>query len=113
MADGAVTRSKIDDAIGPELAKLVIPAGLGPIPWSGRTAPTGWVLMGATYNRADYPALWLHAQAEITSGANDIYGVGDGSTTFTIADPNNVPPTPTARVQLGEAIEPIEDIQWQ
>jgi hypothetical protein len=30
-----------------------------------------------------------------------------------IADPNNVPPTPTARVQLGEAIEPIEDIQWQ
>ena len=29
-----------------------------------------------------------------------------------IADPNNVPPTPTARVQLGEAIEPVKDIQW-
>lgn len=30
-----------------------------------------------------------------------------------IADANNVPPTPTARVQLGEAIEPIKDVQWQ
>lgn len=30
-----------------------------------------------------------------------------------ISDPNNVPPTPTARVQLGDPIEPIEDIQWQ
>jgi len=29
-----------------------------------------------------------------------------------IADPNNVPPTPTARVQLGEAIEPVSEIQW-
>ena len=31
---------------------------------------------------------------------------------YNIADPNNVPPTPTARVQLGEAIEPVKDIQW-
>lgn len=30
-----------------------------------------------------------------------------------IADANNVPPTPTARVQLGEAVEPIKDVQWQ
>lgn len=30
-----------------------------------------------------------------------------------IADSNNVPPTPTARVQLGDAIEPIKDVQWQ
>jgi len=29
-----------------------------------------------------------------------------------ITDPNNVPPTPTARVQLGEAIEPVKEIQW-
>lgn len=29
-----------------------------------------------------------------------------------IADPNNVPPTPTARVQTGESIEPVKDIQW-
>lgn len=31
---------------------------------------------------------------------------------YNIADPNNVPPTPTARVQLGETIEPVKDIQW-
>jgi hypothetical protein len=30
-----------------------------------------------------------------------------------ISDANNVPPTPTARVQLGEAVEPIKDVQWQ
>lgn len=30
-----------------------------------------------------------------------------------IEDPNNVPASPASRVQLGEPIEPVEDIQWQ
>lgn len=87
IADGALTRAKVADTAGPALASLILPAGLGPIPWSGRTAPVGWVLMGATYNRADFPALWAHAAAEIASGVNSLYGVGDGALTFTIVDP--------------------------
>lgn len=96
MATGAVTTNKIADlnVTTPKiadasitLAKLaaeVLPAGLGPLPWSGRTAPTGWVLTGATYSRTTYPALWAHAAVEIGNG-DTFYGVGDGLTTFTIA----------------------------
>lgn len=64
----------------------LIPVGFGPAPWSGRTAPSGWLLWnGQTLLRASYPALWTFAQAEIAAG-NTLYGSGDGTTTFTLAD---------------------------
>lgn len=64
----------------------LLPVGLGPLPWSGSTAPAGWVLCyGQTLPRATYAALWEFAQDEIAAG-NTLYGNGDGSTTFTIAD---------------------------
>jgi microcystin-dependent protein len=62
----------------------LIPVGFGPVPWSGTTAPSGWVLAGATYSRATYAALWAFAQTEI-AGGNTFYTNGDGSTNFTIA----------------------------
>ena len=62
----------------------LLPVGLGPLPWSGSSAPDGWVLTGQTLIRADYPDLWTFANTEIGLG-NTLYGVGDGSTTFTIA----------------------------
>ena len=83
LANGAVTRAKVDDSAGPDLAALILPAGLGPIPWPSDTAPTGWVFDGATYLRADYPALSAFALAEAALG-NVWFTVGDGSTTFGI-----------------------------
>jgi microcystin-dependent protein len=62
----------------------LIPVGFGPSPWSGLSAPSGWVLTGQTLSRATYAALWAFAETEI-AGGNTFYGVGDGSTTFTIA----------------------------
>jgi hypothetical protein len=62
----------------------LLPVGLGPLPWPDTTAPSGWVLAGATYNRADRPALWTFAQAAIANGSA-WFTNGNGTTTFTIA----------------------------
>jgi microcystin-dependent protein len=62
----------------------LLPVGLGPLPWSGTTAPTGWVLTGQTLSRTTYAALWAFAEAEIALG-NTLYTNGNGTTTFTIA----------------------------
>jgi microcystin-dependent protein len=64
----------------------LLPVGLGPLPWSGTTAPAKWVLAnGQTLLRADYPDLWTFAAAEIALG-NTLYTNGNGTTTFTVAD---------------------------
>lgn len=42
IADQAVTFAKMATDIGPSMAKLVIPAGLGPLPWPMSTLPSGW-----------------------------------------------------------------------
>jgi microcystin-dependent protein len=64
----------------------ILPVGLGPLPWSGLSAPAGWVLCyGQALSRTTYASLWAFAQAEIAAG-NTLYGNGDGTTTFTIAD---------------------------
>jgi len=63
-----------------------VPIGLGPLPWSGTTAPVGWVLAaGQSLSRTTYAALWAFAQAEIAAG-NTLYTDGNGTTTFTVAD---------------------------
>lgn len=59
----------------------LIPIGLGPVPWSGTAAPSGWVFVGKLYSRTTYAALWAFAQAEIALGSS-FYTNGDGSTTF-------------------------------
>lgn len=64
----------------------IIPIGLGPLPWSGLTAPPLWILCyGQTLLRSAYPDLWAFAQLEISAG-NTLYNNGDGSTTFGVAD---------------------------
>jgi microcystin-dependent protein len=64
----------------------ILPVGLGPIPWSGLTAPSGWVLCnGQLLSRTTYADLWAFAQTEIAAG-NTLYGVGDSSTTFSVPD---------------------------
>ncbi len=62
----------------------LLPIGLGPLPWPGTTAPSLWVLAGATYSRTTYADLWAFAEAQIALG-NVFFTNGDGSTTFTIA----------------------------
>jgi len=64
----------------------LLPVGLGPLPWSGLTAPTKWLLCyGQTLNRADFPDLWTFIAAEI-AGGNTLFTNGNGSTTFTMPD---------------------------
>lgn len=64
----------------------ILPIGLGPLPWSGLTAPPKWVLCyGQSLPRAAYPDLWTFASGEI-AGGNTLFTNGDGSTTFTVPD---------------------------
>lgn len=42
LADQSVTVEKLDVASGPSMAGLILPAGLGPLPWSLPTLPAGW-----------------------------------------------------------------------
>lgn len=52
--------------------------------WTSSTAPAKWLFMdGSTLLRADYPALWTYAAAEIALG-NTLFTNGNGSTTFTV-----------------------------
>lgn len=62
----------------------LFPVGFGPAPWSGTTAPTGWLLCeGQSVLRADYPDLWTFAAAEIAL-SNTLWTNGNGTTTFTV-----------------------------
>lgn len=86
IADEAVTLSKFVSGLTTQLANIILPAGLGPLPWTGSTAPAGWVLCyGQSLLRASYPDLWTHAQLEIIAG-NALYTNGNGTTTFTVPD---------------------------
>lgn len=56
------------------------------IPYTGLTAPDGWVLAyGQTLSRTTYADLWTFAQAEIAAG-NTLFNNGNGTTTFGIGD---------------------------
>lgn len=84
LIDEAVTLSKLASSLPRQLADLIIPVALGPLPYSGPIAPDGWVFTGADYPRADFPALWAHAQASIAAG-DTMFTNGNGATTFGIA----------------------------
>lgn len=57
LGEGSVTTSKIADAIA--LASMLLPAGLGPIPWSLPMLPPGWDWAdgGTLLPSTPYPAL--------------------------------------------------------
>lgn len=64
----------------------ILPIGLGPLPWSGLTAPPKWIFArGQSLLRADFPDLWTFAQTEI-AGGNTLYNNGNGTTTFGVTD---------------------------
>ncbi len=64
----------------------LLPVGLGPMPWSGRVAPAGWILAeGQQISRTTYAALWAFASVEISTG-NTLWNNGNGTTTFGIPD---------------------------
>ncbi len=64
----------------------LLPVGLGPLPWSGRVAPSLWVLAeGQQISRTTYAALWAFASQEIASG-NTLWNNGNGTTTFGVPD---------------------------
>ncbi|WP_338317515.1 phage tail protein, partial [Bradyrhizobium ottawaense] len=59
IADQNVTYGKLDPTMGALLANLVLPAGLGPIPWSVPALPVGWDWAdgGVLLSNTSYPAL--------------------------------------------------------
>ena len=58
----------------------IIPAGIGPLPYAGGTAPTGWLwCQGQAVSRTTYAALF--------AAIGTTWGVGDGSSTFNVPDP--------------------------
>ena len=62
----------------PEWVAASLPAG-GLIPYAGATAPAGWLLcFGQAISRTTYSTLF--------TAIGTTYGVGDGSTTFTLPD---------------------------
>jgi microcystin-dependent protein len=58
----------------------IIPAGIGPLPYAGGTAPTGWLwCQGQAVSRTTYAALF--------AAIGTTWGAGDGSSTFNVPDP--------------------------
>lgn len=76
--DEATSKKYVDDTIAALIA-VQVPAGMGPLPWSGTAAPTGWLLCdGTAVSRTTY--------SDLFSVVGTTYGVGDGSTTFNVPD---------------------------
>lgn len=60
-------------------ADAALPAGLGPFPYAGASAPSGWLLCyGQAISRTTYAALF--------AAISTAFGAGDGSTTFNVPD---------------------------
>lgn len=57
----------------------ILPAGIGPLPYSGSSIPAGWLYCdGSAVSRTTYVALF--------AAISTTWGVGDGSTTFNLPD---------------------------
>lgn len=60
-------------------ADAALPAGLGPFPYAGASAPAGWLLCyGQAISRTTYAALF--------AAIGTAFGAGDGSMTFNVPD---------------------------
>ena len=71
IADGAITAAKM-------ASSAVTPAGIIS-PYAGTTAPTGWLMCyGQLVSRT--------IESDLFAAISDIYGTGDGSTTFNVPD---------------------------
>lgn len=86
----------------------LLPVGLGPVPWAGATAPSGWLFcFGQSLVRATYPALFtaigaLYGSADgthfnlpdcrgrILAGKDDMGGSAAGRLTSTTMTPDGV-----------------------
>ena len=82
VTDGSPGQTIVTDGAGTMTFATVgaesLPAG-GLIPYAGATAPAGWLLcFGQAISRTTYSTLF--------TAIGTIYGVGDGSTTFTLPD---------------------------
>lgn len=72
-----------------------MPAGMGPLPYSASTLPTGFLWAnGAAHSRTTYPK--LHAKYAADGYP---YGSGDGSTTFNV--PNMCGRVPAGKTDMG------------
>lgn len=69
-------------------ATLYADVGVGFIgAFDAEEVPDGWLIFnGQTVLRSDYPDLWSRANRNNQVGVGKFYGIGDGSTTFTLAD---------------------------
>ncbi|WP_441255911.1 hypothetical protein [Tardiphaga sp. 285_C5_N1_2] len=61
MADQAVTLAKLSTDLPLQLADLILPAGLGPLPWSRSALPAGWDWADGGVLLADTPFPVLRA----------------------------------------------------
>jgi len=69
-------------AANTQFVRQIVPPGLGPLPYAGSAAPTGWLLCdGSAVSRSTYAALYA-----ALGGAASPWGQGDGSTTFNVPD---------------------------
>ena len=79
----------INDTLSPVAgATLFADVGVGFIgAFDAEEVPDGWLIFnGQTVLRSDYPDLWARANRNGQVGVGKFYGIGDGSTTFTLAD---------------------------
>ena len=69
-------------------ATLYADVGVGFIgAFDAEEVPDGWLIFnGQTVLRSDYPDLWARANRNNQVGVGKFYGIGDGSTNFTLAD---------------------------
>jgi microcystin-dependent protein len=64
---------------GGSLPVVAVPAGVGPLPWMGATAPDGWLLCdGSAVSRTTY--------ADLFAVIGETNGPGNGTTTFNLPD---------------------------
>ena len=75
-------RLAIFKADGTAVVGRTFPAGIGPLPYAGTVAPTGFLLFGSDFSRTTY--------ADLFAVVGTTYGEGDGVTTFGLRIPGRV-----------------------
>lgn len=77
----AAERVKLAGIEAGATATPYLPAGIGPLPWSGGEPPAGWLLCdGKAYSRTTYAALFAAIGTK--------FGAGNGTTTFNVPKGN-------------------------
>lgn len=87
LDDEATSKKYVDDTIA-ALVALRVPPGLGPLPWAGAVAPTGWLLCeGQSLLVATYPDLFA-AIGYTYGGAGANFNVPDTRGRFVLGKNN-------------------------